>query len=178
MKPRQLFCLEQMKKLLFTPKILSEVPEYVSIGMNVHIAEGVKFAPFGFGYEEINNEYILISHTGKINIADDVVIHENTVIVRATADEGVTYIGSGTKIDTNCHIAHNVHIGRNCLVISGSIIGGSVEIGDNCYLGIGCMIKNKVKIGNNVKIGMGSVVLRDVPDAATIVGNPGKQIIK
>ncbi|KKN59935.1 hypothetical protein LCGC14_0536850 [marine sediment metagenome] len=99
-------------------------------------------------------------------------IFSGTNIVRPTLDD--TRIGEGTKIDYNCHIAHNVNIGKHCLIIAGTILGGSVTIGDNCYLGIGCMIKNKVKIGNNVTIGVGAVVLEDVKDNYVMVGNPAK----
>jgi acetyltransferase-like isoleucine patch superfamily enzyme len=60
--------------------------------------------------------------------------------------------------------------------VAGTVIGGSTEIGDNCYLGIGCMIKNKVKIGNNVTVGMGAVVLKDIPDGETWIGNPARKL--
>lgn len=176
--PRQLFCLAQRKKWPFTSEVFSHVPYYVTIGKNVHIATNVTFSPQGFGFEKIDGKWLLIPHVGSILIGDDVSIYEGTIIVNATARDGTTEIGEGTKIDTNCHIAHNVKIGKNCLIISGSIIGGSTVIGDNCYLGIGCKIKNKVKIGNNVTIGMGAVVLKDVPDGVTVVGNPAKILLK
>jgi serine O-acetyltransferase len=40
------------------------------------------------------------------------------------------------------------------------------------------MIKNKVKIGNNVTVGMGAVVVKDVPDNVTMVGNPARILTK
>jgi serine acetyltransferase len=38
------------------------------------------------------------------------------------------------------------------------------------------MIKNKVKIGNNVTVGMGAVVLKDIPDGETWIGNPARKL--
>jgi UDP-3-O-[3-hydroxymyristoyl] glucosamine N-acyltransferase len=83
-----------------------------------------------------------------------------------------TIIGEGTKIDSHVKIAHNVHIGRNCLIVAGSVIGGSCTIGDNCFFGINSGIRQRITIGNNVTIGMGAVVVKDVPDNAIAMGNP------
>jgi UDP-3-O-[3-hydroxymyristoyl] glucosamine N-acyltransferase len=131
----------------------------------------------GFGYARAEDGTLVkMPHRGNVIIEDNVEIGSNTCIDRAV--EGSTIIGSGTKIDNNVHIAHGVKIGKNCLIVAGSVIGGSTEIGDNCYIGINASIKNKIKIGNNVVIGMGAVVLRDVPDGVTIVGNPGKELLK
>lgn len=175
---RKDFCLKQNKEYPFSPEILSSLPFYVSIGKGVHISKNVTFSPFGFGYELIEDAYTLINHAGNIILGDNVYIHEFATIIRATSKDGVTYIGSGTKIDTFVHIAHNAHIGNNCLIISGSVVGGSSVIGNNCYLGMGSLIKNKIKIGNNVIIGMGAVVLKDVPDGWTMIGNPAKRLQK
>ena len=174
---RLTFTLNQIEKFKEPDSYCyTQWPDYVTIGKNCRIKQGVYFSPQGFGFQKFEGAWIHIPHSGKIIIEDYVEIFEGANIVRATAEDGVTLIGSGTKIDYNVHVAHNVRIGRNCLIIAGSIIGGSAVIGDDCYLGIGCMIKNKVKIGNGCTIGMGAVVIRDVPDGATVVGNPAKQI--
>ena len=149
-------------------------PEFVKVGKCENISKGVIFAPQGFGYIEVDGKNEHIPHSGRILIGDNVTIHENTVIVRATSDEGVTSIGNGTKIDTFVHIAHNVKIGENCLIISGAKIGGSCEIGNNVYIGLGALIRNKIKIGDNSIIGMGAVVVKDVPANVTVIGNPAK----
>lgn len=175
---RQKFCQQQWIKhpIKNLPKMI--YPDWMIVGENCFINETVVAEPHGFGYEKFDGNWILIPHSGKIIIGDNVDVHNLTVIVRGTSDDSVTRIGSGTKIDTLCHIAHNVSIGQNCLITSGSIIGGSVVIGDNCYLGINCVIRNKVKIGNNVTVGMGAVVTKDVPDGCTVYGNPAKIISK
>jgi UDP-3-O-[3-hydroxymyristoyl] glucosamine N-acyltransferase len=132
----------------------------------------------GFGYEWDGERLVKMPHRGDVIIGKDVEIGSNTCIDRATLEGEATVIGDGTKIDNLVHIAHNVKIGKHCLIVAGSVIGGSVVIGDRCYIGIGAMIKQKVKIGNDVTVGMGAVVLRDIPDGETWVGNPAKKLDK
>ena len=80
-------------------------------------------------------------------------------------------VNSATKIGENCVIRHCVTIG-NRLNKDGSesacpVIGNNVEIGSNvCIIG-------PITVGNNVKIGAGTVVVKNVPDDCTVVGNPG-----
>ena len=40
------------------------------------------------------------------------------------------------------------------------------------------IVLGSITIGNNVKIGAGSVVLKDVPDNCTVVGVPGRVVVK
>lgn len=123
----------------------------------------------GFGYvREEDGSLLKMPHAGNVVICANVEIGSNVCIDRAVV--GSTIIGEGTKIDNLVHIAHGAKIGKNCLIVAGSVIGGSCEIGDNCFIGINSSIKNKVKIGNNVTIGMGAIVLKDVPDGMTVVG--------
>lgn len=143
----------------------------------VEIGAYVKLGGDGFGWvRNENNELVKMPHRGNIVIERNVTIGSNVCIDRAVT--GSTVIGEGTKIDNLVHIAHGVKIGKHCLIVAGSVIGGSSEIGDYCYIGIGAMIKNKIRIGNNVTVGMGAVVIRDIPDGQTVIGNPAKQLIK
>lgn len=133
----------------------------------------------GFGYARAEDgSLVAILHLGDIEIGNNVEIHSNVCIDRATKDGEFTEIGDGTKIDNLVHIAHNCKIGKHNLICAGAIIGGSVVTGDRCFIGIGAMIKNKVRIGNDVTIGAGAVVLKDVPDGWTVVGNPARKLQK
>ena len=74
--------------------------------------------------------------------------------------------------------------GKNIVLESGVVIGAArnglpVEVpvlGHNIFIGSGAKILGKIRIGNRVKIGANAVVIKDVPDGATVVGIPGKII--
>jgi len=130
----------------------------------------------GFGDVWDGEKHVEFPHRGDVRIGDDVRLGCFVCIDRASLAGEFTEIGDGTKIDNLVHIAHNVKIGKHCLIIAGAVIGGSAVIGDRVYVGMGALIKNKVKIGDDAVIGMGAVVLKDVPAGETWVGNPAKKL--
>jgi UDP-3-O-[3-hydroxymyristoyl] glucosamine N-acyltransferase len=80
-------------------------------------------------------------------------IFANCSITRGSLSD--TIIEQGTKVDALCHVAQNVHIGKNTQFTAGVIFGGSTTIGDNFWLGLNSTIKHKLNIGNNVIVGSG-----------------------
>ena len=50
------------------------------------------------------------------------------------------------------------------------------KVTDGSWIGAGAVVKQYITIGKNYMIGADTVVLHDVPDGATVVGVPGKQI--
>ncbi|HSB56405.1 MAG TPA: UDP-3-O-(3-hydroxymyristoyl)glucosamine N-acyltransferase [Nitrosopumilaceae archaeon] len=145
------------------------------IGKNCMIQSGVTLGEDGFAYERHqNNELEKFPHLKGIVIGDSVEIYANTNIARGSLTD--TEIGDGTRIDAMVHIAHNVKIGRNCLLTGGTIIGGSAVIGNSCWTGLNCTIKNKVTLGNNVIVGSGASVIHNVSDGDIVAGVPAKSI--
>lgn len=130
---------------------------------------------YGYGYEKNDNgQYEMIQHIGGVIISSNVHIGNNTTI-----DKGVltdTFIGSNTKIDNLVHIAHNVKIGNNCMIIANTMIGGSVEIGDDVWISPSTSIINGIKIGSNSMTGMGSVIINGIGNNELHVGVPAKKI--
>jgi len=144
---------------------------------SVIIKSGARIGEDGFGWVRYSTgELHPMPHAGNVVIEKDVVIGCNTCIDRAVV--GSTIIGEGTKIDNLVHIAHGAKIGKHCLIVAGTVIGGSSEIGSYTFIGMNASIKNKVKIGKYVTIGAGAVVLRDVPDGEVWAGCPAKKIEK
>jgi len=147
--------------------------EYVELGKNVRIGPNCSIGFDGFGFEQDEDgSYHRFPHIGKVIIGDDVEVGSGTCIDRGAL--GDTIIGKGTKIDNLVHIAHNVEIGKNCLIVALTCLGGGVIIEDNSYVGIGASIRNQMKIGEKAFIGMGAVVVKDVEPGITVIGNPAK----
>lgn len=150
---------------------------HTQIGNRVHIKANTVIGGDGFGY--VKNEtgaYDHVPHFGKVCIEDDVHIGSNTCIDRGSLSD--TIIKKGVKIDNLVHIAHNVEIGENTLVIACSMIAGSVRIGENAWIAPAASIKNGITIGDNVIVGMSSLVLKSVADGLTVAGIPAKELGK
>ena len=112
--------------------------------------------------------YARIHSLGAVRVGDDVEIGAGTAIDRGTVVD--TEIGDGTKIDNLVHIAHNVRIGRNCLICGQVGIAGSARIGDRVILGGQVGVGNHVEIGADCMIGGKSLVGRKVRPGSILVG--------
>ena len=69
-------------------------------------------------------------------------------------------------------MAHNVKIGKNCMIAGQVGFAGSSTIGDHVSIGGQAGISGHLKIGNNVKIGGGSGVVKDISDNSVVMGYP------
>ena len=49
-------------------------------------------------------------------------------------------------------------------------------VGEGTQIGINATIRQGINIGKWATIGAGAVIVKDVPDYAVVVGNPGKII--
>ena len=146
------------------------------VGDNCSIQPNTTIGSDGFAFERADDTLELekFPHYGKVVIENDVEIFANCSIARGSLSD--TIIEQGTKIDTSCHIAHNVTIGKNTELTAGTIVGGSTTIGNNCWLGQNSTIKNKIKIGDQVIVGSGSSVIYDIVNEDIVAGVPAKSI--
>ena len=97
-------------------------------------------------------------------------------------------IGRGLVIDHGMGvvIGETAEIGDNVLLYHGVTLGGTGKdkgkrhptVGNNVVIGAGAKVLGSIYIGSNSKIGANSVVLNNVPEGATAVGIPAKNIIK
>ncbi|MBF0455227.1 MAG: UDP-3-O-(3-hydroxymyristoyl)glucosamine N-acyltransferase [Magnetococcales bacterium] len=122
----------------------------------------------GFGYEFMEGRLEPITHFGTVLIEDDVHVGSGTTIDRARFGE--TRIGAGTRIDNQVQIAHNVQIGRCCIIVSQVGIAGSCIIGDGAVLAGQAGLVPHTTVGAGARVGASTGVATDVPAGATWTG--------
>jgi UDP-3-O-[3-hydroxymyristoyl] glucosamine N-acyltransferase len=148
------------------------IGDRVSIGARAIIHYNAVIGSDGFSFlptpADINPARV--HSLGRIIIGDDVEIGAASTIARATLES--TQIGDGTKIDNHVHIAHNVKIGKACLICGMAGISGSVTIGDHVMIGGRVGIADHVTIGSNATVAGGSGVGTDVAPGTTVSGYP------
>ncbi len=143
-----------------------------SLGRRVTVHSGTRIGSDGFGYVFADGVHRKIPHVGRCLVDDDVEIGANTTIDRGSIDD--TVIGAGTKIDNLVMIAHNVRIGRLCLVVAQAGIAGSARIGDGCVIGGQAGIQGHHAVGDGARVGGQAGVLGDVPAGETWSGYPAR----
>ncbi len=140
------------------------------LGNRVTIHAGAVIGSDGFGYVLDEGRHRKILQLGNVIIHDDVEIGANTAIDRGTL--GSTVIGEGTKIDNLVHVAHNVVIGRHCLIMGQVGFAGSTCLGDYVIVASQSGVADHLKLGNQVIVGAKSGVMRDVADGGRVLGIP------
>ena len=150
------------------------IREDVAMGKRVTIHPGTTIGGDGFGYLQIKQKHVKIPQVGSVEIGDDVEIGSNVTIDRATLDK--TIIGSGVKIDNHSHVAHNVVIGENSMLIAYAKIAGGAKIGKNVMIAEDVGITDHAVIGDNCIIGGGSNVYKSLEPGSVVWGSPAKPI--
>ncbi|NOZ69110.1 MAG: UDP-3-O-(3-hydroxymyristoyl)glucosamine N-acyltransferase [Deferribacteres bacterium] len=146
------------------------IRENVRLGSRVTVHAGAVIGADGFGYVCEKGIHHKIPQVGGVIIEDDVEIGANVVIDRATT--GNTVVGCGTKIDNLVQIAHNVKIGKHCIIVAQTGISGSVEIGDGVVLAGQVGVRDHVKIGSRAMAGAQSGITGDIPAGEVYSGTP------
>jgi len=144
------------------------------IGDNCLIHSGTSIGCDGFGFVTHEGIHEKIPQTGNVMIGNDVEIGSNCAIDRATI--GTTSIGDMTKMDNLVHIAHNVRVGKGCLITAGFAIAGSSEIGDFCTFAGQVGVAPHVKIGPNSTFAAKSGVTKSLKGGKVYAGYPAREI--
>jgi len=140
------------------------------LGHRVTIHAGAVIGSDGFGYVFDEGRHRKVLQLGNVVIHADVEIGANTAIDRGTL--GSTVIGEGTKIDNLVHVAHNVVIGKHCLVMGQVGFAGSTTLGDYVIVASQSGIADHLKIGSQAVIGAKSGVMRDIAPGGRVLGAP------
>ncbi|MDP3072227.1 MAG: UDP-3-O-(3-hydroxymyristoyl)glucosamine N-acyltransferase [Opitutaceae bacterium] len=140
------------------------------LGRRVRLQPGVVIGSDGFGYEFVQGRHEKVPQVGHVEIGDDVEIGANSTLDRARFSR--TSVGEGTKIDNLVQIAHNVRIGRHCLICAQVGISGSATLEDYVVMGGQAGSAGHLTIGKGAKAGGRAGIVSDVPAGAFVNGNP------
>ena len=147
------------------------VGEACQIGNNVTLKEGCKIGTEGFGIiRQKDHKLLEITHLANVVIEDHVLIGANTCIDRGKLRH--TRIGEGSKIDNLCQIAHNVEIGKNCIICACSGIAGSSVLENNVTLAARVGVVSHIHICENVTIAANAVVRQSINKQGVYGGDP------
>jgi UDP-3-O-[3-hydroxymyristoyl] glucosamine N-acyltransferase len=140
------------------------------LGARVRLQPGVVIGSDGFGYDMVGGRNEKQPQVGAVAVHDDVEIGANTTVDRGRFSD--TVIGEGTKIDNLVQVAHNVVIGRHCLICAQTGISGSTTLEDHVILGGQVGTVGHIRIGRGTRVGAQSGVNADVPPGSNMFGNP------
>jgi UDP-3-O-[3-hydroxymyristoyl] glucosamine N-acyltransferase len=149
----------------------------VFVGADCELGDDVEVHPHttigsdGFGFAQDKEfRHHKLPQLGRVVIGDRVEIGANCAIDRAAFGE--TRIGSGTKFDNLCHVAHNVEIGENSVIAGGFFVAGSSKIGSRFMTGGSSVVSDHVKITDGVVLGGRSTVTNDIEKSGMYAGYP------
>ena len=145
--------------------------ERCQIGSRVLIQAGSVIGSDGFGFAPDGDKYYKIPQVGIVRIDDDVEIGACNTIDRATF--GQTWIKRGVKTDNLVHIAHNVVVGEDTVLVAQVGISGSVTIGHHSVLAGQAGVAGHLEIGNRVTVGPQAGIAKSIPDGEVVSGSPG-----
>ena len=146
--------------------------QYALVGNRVIIHGGARIGQDGFGFAGGAKGPERMPQIGRVIIQDDVEIGSNTTVDRgAMAD---TVIGEATKIDNLVQIAHNVRIGRGCIIAGHCGLSGSVTLGDFVMLGGRVGIADHITVGDRVQVAASSGLMYDIPAGERWAGMPAQ----
>jgi UDP-3-O-[3-hydroxymyristoyl] glucosamine N-acyltransferase len=146
------------------------------VGSRVVLHSGVVLGSDGFGFELNAGRHVKIPQTGIVQVDDDVEIGANTTVDRARF--GRTWIGEGTKIDNLVQIAHNVQIGKHCILCAQVGVSGSTRLGNYVVLGGQVGTVGHIEIGDAAQVGAQSGVSKNIPKNEVWFGAPAMPISK
>lgn len=146
------------------------------VGTRVVLHAGAVIGSDGFGYVFAEGRHHKFPQLGQVVIEDDVEIGSNSAVDRGSL--GTTVIGAGTKIDNLVQVAHNVRIGRHCVIAAQTGISGSAEIGDYVVLAGQVGVADHVKIEDQAVVGAqaGIPTGKTIRKGTTVWGTPARPL--
>jgi len=121
------------------------------------------------GYELISYVSSRASNFSNIEIGDNCMVLENTVL------QPCTKMGNNVFFWNGNHLGHHARIEDHCYIAGQVVISGASVIEPYCFLGVNSTIGHEVTVGRESFIGAGALVTKNVaPKSVYIVPDTQK----
>ena len=144
------------------------------IGNNCIIHSGTVIGSDGFGFVTENGTHHKIPQNGSVVIGDNVEIGSNCALDRGTI--GDTIVEDQCKLDNHVHLAHNVRLGRGCVLTAAVTIAGSVKVGEYCTFAGHVGVAPHVEIGSHSTLAAKTGVTKSLIGGKVYAGMPAREI--
>lgn len=118
------------------------------------------------------------------SVGDDVSIGSRSVV------EHHVQLGDGVRLHTGCFVPEHSVVEAGAWLGPGVVVTNArypnrpdskdnlegVRIGAGAVVGAAVVLLPGVQVGEGALVGAGAVVVQDIPDGATVVGNPGRLV--
>jgi len=109
-------------------------------------------------------------------VASSAAVGAGTIICPHALVSADASVGEFAIINAHSSVGHDVSLGSYCTLSSHVDITGGVTVGEDVFFGSGARVVPNIRIGRAAKIGIGAVILRSVPDGATMYAAPARQL--
>lgn len=147
------------------------------LGPRVRLGRGCVLGPHaalgqvGFGLEpDAAGSLQRLPHVGGVFLEDDVQVGAHTCVDAGTFSP--TLIGQGSRLDNLVHVAHNVRIGRRCLLLAQVGVAGSATIEDGCILAGQVGVAGHLRLGSRTQVAAQAGVAYSSDPGARLGGSP------
>lgn len=151
------------------PRVVVSGPATIQAG--ARLDAGVIVGCEGLYAKIVQDQRLHIPHFGGVEIGVGAFVHAGAIIVRSALRGEATRIGNAAHIGVMTNIGHDVEIGDMVAISSNCVIAGRARIGARAWIGASATVSNAISVGAGAKVRLGAVVIRDVPDNASVSGN-------
>lgn len=141
-----------------------------TLGVNNEISEG---AVLGAKAQHL----VETTPGGMLIVGDHNRFRENVTLHRAHANEASTIVGSHNLLMVNAHVAHDVRLGSNCVLVNNAMLGGHCHIEDRAYISGGVGIHQFCRVGRLAMVGALAKIVQDVPPFMMVEGGGSTEVV-
>ena len=109
-------------------------------------------------------------------VSSSATIGRGALVMPGAVINALASVGQGAVVNTGAIVEHECLVGNAAHVAPGAVLAGNVHVGERALVGVGARVTPGRRIGHGAVVGAGAVVIRDVPDGATVVGVPARTI--